>query len=123
MFRATITKMDNSLLENSNFFKPVVNFIHYFCFYTQEHFDKVERLVYYEAIVYFAWKFLALNLKTYFGSIYDGNDEYDGDREAKTMHSVYFQVIDLVVTIVSKTPSQKLKYLSEDYVEMLFAWI
>jgi hypothetical protein len=121
LFRSTITKVEKSMLQNSNFFKPMVNFIHYFCFYTLEKFDKVDRLKYYEAIAYFAWKFLSVNLKSYFSAIYDDNDEYDGDREAKTLHSVYFQVIDLVIGVISKTPSKKLKYLNSEMVEQLFA--
>lgn len=90
LFRATITKMDHNILSNSNFFKPVVNFIHYFCFYTQENFDKVDKLKYYEAVIYFVWKFTATNLEQYFKAIYYENEEYDGDKEARTMHSVYF---------------------------------
>lgn len=105
LFRAVITKMESSLLENVNFFKPIVNYIHYFCFYAMEKFDKVDTLKFYNSIVYFVWKFLAKNLKKYFADVYYGNDEYDGNRDAKVLNSIYYQVIDLAIGIISKTQS------------------
>jgi hypothetical protein len=115
--------MEQSILQNTNFFKPMVNFIHYFCFFTTDKYDKADRLRFYQNFVYFAWKFIAINLKSYFSAIYDGNEEYDGDREAKNLHGVFFQVVDLVIGIISKTPSAKLKYLNSDMVEQLFCYL
>ena len=97
--------MEATMISNKNFFKPIVNYVHYFCFYSVEKFSKEENLKFYEAVVYFLWKFLASNLKNYFDTIYEGNEEYDGDAESKNYHSIFFQVADLIIGIVSKTPS------------------
>ena len=75
---------------------------------------------FFEAFSYFAWKFAAVNLKSYFEAIYESNEEYDGDESAKKLHGVYFQTLDLIMGIVAKTSSAKLKYLDRTMIGDLF---
>ncbi len=82
--------MESSMVTNLNFFKPLVNFVHYFCFYTADKFEKEEIIKFYEGIVGFLWKFLSHHLKSYFETVFESNEEYDGDHEARTLHTVYF---------------------------------
>lgn len=123
LFRSVINLMESNMITNLNFFKPVVNFIHYFCFYAADKFEKEETIKFYEGIVYFLWKFIAHNLKNYFEAIFDTNEEYDGDNEARALQPVYFQAIDLVISIINKTPSAKLRFFEEDTVEQMFAYL
>lgn len=78
-------------------------------------------LKFFEAFSYFAWKYAAVNLKGYFEILYETNEEYDGDEAGKKLHGLYFQTLELIVGIISKTPSNKLKYLDSGIVGDLFS--
>lgn len=113
--------MELVMLYNKNFFKPLASFLHFLCFHLAEKYDKEMSLKFFEAFSYFAWKFAAVNLKGYFEAIYEGSEEFDGDEPTKKLHGIYLQTLDLVVGIIAKTPSAKLKYLDQKMIGDLFS--
>lgn len=121
LFKSAVTKLELVMLNNRNFFKPLANLVHFFCFYLAEKYDKDLTLKFYEAISYLLWKFATVNLKNYFEAVFEANEEYDGDESAKKMQGIQLQTLDLIVGVISKTPSSKLKYLDCKVVGDLFA--
>ena len=123
LFRNNLLKIETLLFDDEAYFKPFSFMINFFSFYSKECMDSKARQEFNDQFIYSNVRFLSKSLKGYFSKVYESNEEYDGDLEAKKNHDIYLLTIDLVIANMRRCSKSTLEYLQAKNIEELLIYI
>ena len=102
LFRDNLLRIESLLFDDEVYFKPFAFLINFFTFYAKECMDSKVRQEFNDQFIYSNVRFLSKSLKGYFEKVYESNEDYDGDLEARKHHDIYFLTLDLVISNIRR---------------------
>jgi len=122
LLRDTIVKTEELIFGNISYIRAFSNLIGFFTFYIKVAVEQDKRVDFNDQLIGPTIRFISQSLMVYFQKVFEGNEEYDGDKEERKFHEIFYSTIDLVLTNLGKTSKTRQSYISaSDIMEMLIS--